>query len=237
MPFRIRHMMRLVSSPEATRDELYAKWLAWVERSLGHNERLAAMAASAAADAVAQGSGFNAAVDAARSAWGEAAGGRAPATVTSRPPFFVLAAMGIAIGGAAVSSALSLWFAAINVQGTRDLAVDFAIFNLSLVALNTYFLYAMWHGASWAWRAMYVLVVAGAVLDVIGVFVPPLFYVDFGAAYLAATVWPTAGWLTAVTPVWLWVHVVFIQAPILLLLRSAPARQWFGTGAPTPAHP
>src|SRR5260370_22149674 len=108
---------------EASREELYAKWLPWVEGSLGHNERLASIAAAAAADAVAQGSGFNAAVDAARSAWGEAAGGRELASAAPRPPLTVLAAMSIAIGGAAVSSAFSLWVLAPNVQQMGGLSM------------------------------------------------------------------------------------------------------------------
>ena len=226
-----------VSAPEASRDELYAKWLTWVEGSLGHNERLASIAAAAAADAVAQGSGFNAAVDAARSAWGEAAGGREPAPAAPRPPLTVLAAMSIAIGGAAVSSAFSLWFVALNVQQMGGLAVDFAIFNLSLLALNAWFLYEMWQGVGWVWRATYVLVVVGAVFDAIGVGIPPLMYVDFGAVYLVTLVAPNVEWPVSLALVWLWVHLVVIQVPILVLLWAAPSRRWFGTGSPSPAHP
>jgi hypothetical protein len=49
-------MMRLVS-PDASREDTYATWLAWVEANLGPNKRLASITARAAADAASQEAG------------------------------------------------------------------------------------------------------------------------------------------------------------------------------------
>jgi hypothetical protein len=227
-------MMRLVSSPEASREQLYSTWLDWVGENLGHNTRLAAVAASAATEVAAHGSGFIAAADAARSAWSEAAGGAQPARSTGRPPRTILAAMCLAIGGASVSSAVSLWFVALNSDRIGSLAVGFAIFHLSLLALNVGFLYQMWHGIEWVWRAAYMLVIVGAVFDAVGVFITPLIYVDF-AAYFVAMAAPNESPANLVL-VWHWIHLIVIQVPILVLLRAVPSRGWFGSGTPTSAH-
>ena len=48
---------------------LYQKWHDWVTVNLGRDVNLAAAAANAAADAAADGRGFNAAAEAARRAW------------------------------------------------------------------------------------------------------------------------------------------------------------------------
>jgi hypothetical protein len=225
-------MMPLVSAPEASREELYASWLTWVRGSLGHNERLAALAAAAAADAAAAGSGFNAAVDAARSAWGEAARGVEPARPSGPPPLTIRIAMAIAIGGAAASVAASLWMAAQNPYDMGSAALGFAAFNLALVGLNIWFYHAMSHGATWAWRATFVLVIVGVVFDVIGVVLPPFVFIDIGALYIAARVAPDAGWLAEITFFWVWVHLIVIQVPILVLLQLSPTRRWLGLNAP-----
>ena len=55
-----------------SRDELYRNWLDWVTTNLGRDKVLAVVAANAATEVAIQGSGFNAAADAARTAWAEA---------------------------------------------------------------------------------------------------------------------------------------------------------------------
>ncbi len=62
-------------------------------------------------------------------------------------------------------------------------------------------------------------------------------YVDFGAVYLVTLVAPNVEWPVSLALVWLWVHLVVIQVPILVLLWAAPSRRWFGTGSPSPARP
>jgi hypothetical protein len=56
-----------------SRDDLYRNWLVWVGTNLGDDAQLAPIAANAAADAAVRGDGFNAAAEAARNAWVEAA--------------------------------------------------------------------------------------------------------------------------------------------------------------------
>jgi hypothetical protein len=144
--------------------------------------------------------------------------------------------MGMAIGGSAVSSAFSLWFVRLP-DGYGSWALGFAIYNLSLLALNAWFLYEMWQGARWAWQAAYALIVVGAIFDFVSVFPPLLYVVDFAAIYLAAVVAPHAEWLANLALVWLWIHLIVIQVPLLVLLRAAPSHRWFGTGSPAPANP
>jgi hypothetical protein len=62
------------TSPEGiSRDVLYKNWLVWVTANLGDDSGLGAIAANAAADTAVKGLGFDAAAEAARSAWVEAA--------------------------------------------------------------------------------------------------------------------------------------------------------------------
>jgi hypothetical protein len=145
--------------------------------------------------------------------------------------------MAIAIGGAAVSAVASLWMAGQNPYDMGSAALGFAVYNLALVALNGWFLQAMWRGASWAWRAAFVLVIVGAIFDVVGVLLPPLVFVDVGALYIASRVAPAAGWLAEITFFWVWVHLIAIQVPILVLLRLAPSRRWLGVDTATAARP
>jgi hypothetical protein len=63
----------LVSPEGISRDDLYNNWLVWVTNNLGDDAALAAVAANAAADTAVKGEGFNAAAEAARSAWVDAA--------------------------------------------------------------------------------------------------------------------------------------------------------------------
>src|SRR5260370_21012209 len=95
----------------------------------------------------------------------------------------------------------------------------------------------MWQGVAWVWRATYVLVVVGAVFDAIGVGIPPLMYVDFGAVYLLTLVAPNVEWPVSLALVWLWVHLVVIQVPILVLLLAAPSPRGSATAAPPPPPP
>jgi hypothetical protein len=63
-----------MAAPEGlTRDQLYANWLTWVTNNLGDDSQMTVIAANAAADAAVKGEGFNAAAEAARKAWVEAA--------------------------------------------------------------------------------------------------------------------------------------------------------------------
>ncbi len=59
-----------MSAPEGEpRQDLYINWLAWATTNLGGNPKLVEAAANAAADAALRGDGFNAAMNAARTAW------------------------------------------------------------------------------------------------------------------------------------------------------------------------
>ena len=62
----------MIPSECLPREELYHNWHAWVTASLGHNPKLAAIAANAATDAAVHGSGFNEAAKAATTAWADA---------------------------------------------------------------------------------------------------------------------------------------------------------------------
>jgi hypothetical protein len=226
-------MMRPVSRSEASRKQLYSSWLVWAKANLGRDSRLAAIAANAATEALEQGSEFSGASEAARSAWIGAAGGADPAPWAGPPPPAILVAMGIAIGGAAASSAFDLWFVRVGVLYGGLWAPLFVIFNVILVALNTWFLFGMWHRAEWAWRAAFTMVVIGAVFDFSGVVAPLYPFFDFGGVlYLVDFVAPRADWLPRAVLVWSWVHLVVIQAPILVLLWLTPSRQWVGIDSP-----
>ncbi len=144
--------------------------------------------------------------------------------------------MGIAIGGAAVSSGLCAWFAVRYPGVGGPITTDFLIYNLILVALNGRLLYAMWRHEKWAWTAALVLVGIGAIFDLIGVAMPPLVFVAYGALYLVAIWAPHVDWLASVAQYWLLVHVIVIQVPILVLQRAASTRQWFAPSEPAPAH-
>jgi hypothetical protein len=223
-----------VSRSKATREQLYASWLVWVKASLGRDNRLAALAANAATDALEQGTEFSGASEAARSAWIGAAGGAAPEPWSGPPPPAILVAMGIAIGGAALSAAFDLWFVVVGKPYMGLVVQLFVIFNVILVALNTWFLYHMWHRAECAWRAAFTMVVAGAVFDFFGVVVPLLPFFDFGGVlYLVVLLAPHADWLPRTVLAWSWVHLAVIQAPILVLLWLTASRQWVGIDSPS----
>lgn len=226
-----------MSRSKATREQLYASWLAWAKANLGRDSRLAAVAADAATDAMEQGSEFGGASEAARSAWIGAAGGADPAPWSGPPPLAILVAIGIAMGGAAASAAFDLWLAALNDPYLGFLAKGFSIFNLILVGLNAWFGYGMWHRAEWAWRATFTLVVMGAVFDFFGFVLPYLVFADFGVPYFVDVAAGNVDWVVNVTLVWGWVHLVVVQGPILVLLWLTASRQWVGIDSPSlPIH-
>ncbi len=150
-----------------------------------------------------------------------------------RVPLTILAAMDIAIGGAAVSTALDLWLFALDPTYLYGLEPWFAIFNLSLVALNVWFLVGMWRQSEWAWGGALALVVVGAVVDGAGFVSPYVEFGDFGG--FLSFVWMVAPELVGfaggilVSP---WAHLVLIQAPTLALLWLKPSRRWVGIGTP-----
>ncbi len=143
-----------------------------------------------------------------------------------RPPLTILVAMGIAIGGAAVSSALDLWLSP-SIPTYLGLPEPlFSIFNLALVALNLWLLVGMWRHSEWAWGAALALVVIGALLDAGGVVFPYFEFGDLGGfIYLGRMVAPAVDWSVA-TVFLSWIHLIVIQVPILVLLQVAPSRRW-----------
>jgi hypothetical protein len=62
----------VAESEGSRREELYRHWYAWVTTNLGHDGKLATIAADAATNAAIHGGGFNAAAQTARDAWVEA---------------------------------------------------------------------------------------------------------------------------------------------------------------------
>jgi hypothetical protein len=141
--------------------------------------------------------------------------------------------MGIAIGAAAVGSVLDFWLVLRNPTYLDGLEPQFAIVNLSLVALNVLFLVGMWRQAKLAWGAAVAVVVLGAISDAGGVFLSP--YLEFGnfggVLNLVASVAPSGNWLE-VGLLSSWVHLVVIQVPILALLIAPSSRRWFDVAMP-----
>ena len=151
-----------------------------------------------------------------------------PAPPSGPPPLTLLAAMGIAIAGAAVSVVFDVWLIVLNPGYAALLSLEFLILNLILVALNIWFLVGMWHQEEWAWRAAFALVVMGAALDFFGVISPFIPWGDFGLVYLGWIPAPIIDWVANLVPFWNWVHLVVIQVPILALLWLTPSRRWVG---------
>ena len=148
--------------------------------------------------------------------------------MNARPPLTILVAMGIAIGGAVVSSALDLWLIVVKPPSVGEIALLYLIFNLGRVGLNIWFLVGMWAQGQWAWRAAFTLVVMGAVFDFWAFALPfTAVYPDFGLFYVGQLAAPNADSYAQLT-IGAWVHVVVIQAPILLLLWRTSSRHWVG---------
>jgi hypothetical protein len=154
------------------------------------------------------------------------------APAAERPPFTILVAMGIAIGGAAATSALDFWLVVTDPSYLDGLERIFAILNLSLVALSVALLVGMWRQAELAWGGTYALVVMGAVLDGIGALFPYVEFGNFGGVLqLGSIVARNIDWLSAGL-FWSWVHLIVIQAPILVLLSLKTSRRWVGIDVP-----
>lgn len=155
-----------------------------------------------------------------------------PAPPSEPPPLTILAAMGIALGGALLSAASDYWLLAQNPGWIAFLSPLFLVFNLGLVALNIWFLVGMWHQEEWALRAAFAMVVMGAAFDCFSVIYPYLLFGDFGFLYFLWLAASKADWMANVILTWSWVHLVVIQAPILVLLWLTPSRQWVGIETP-----
>ena len=156
-----------------------------------------------------------------------------PAPRSGRPPLTIVAAMGIAIGGAVVSAAFDLWLVVLNPPYFGALSQLYLVLNLVRVALNVGFLVGMWHQAVWAWRAAFTLVVIGAIVDMFGFVLPfTLVFPDYGFLYIGGILAVDADSLTVLT-IGAWVHLVVIQVPILALLWRTSSRRWVGIGTST----
>ncbi len=217
-----------------SRDDLYPLWLEWVTANLGRDETLARAAAAAATDAVLLGGVFEVATDAARAAWAGEAARRRPLPMPASHQPRLHWAMGIAIGGAALSTALCLIVAVApgmcGELGCGWLALVFAAYNATWVLLNWFLLSSMRHGSLKAWKTAVVLVAIGAVVDLVGQVAYFLILVDLGAVMLFVQVGEWLGvagadWFTnlgsAVAGNWLIVHLMVVQLPILVLLMAA----------------
>src|SRR5258706_4309493 len=153
-------------------EHLDAGWYDWVTSNLGRDPARASAATRAAADAVSQGRGFNAAADAARASW-EADRIAHVATVSKADPTAVprslVTATVLAVAGAVASIVLILWMAPPTGPCTdycptfRNIAYLFLLGNLVVASLHTSLFLMMWRRrASAAWWASVTLV--GAIL-------------------------------------------------------------------------
>jgi len=235
-------------------EHLDAGWYEWVTANLGRDPERAEAATRAAAEAVAKGSGFNAAADAARASWESdrlaqviAASRAAPPTV----PGALIAATALAVGGAVASIALILWMyppagtCTDYCPGIRQIANVFLWGNVAIASLHASLFLLMWlRRAAVAWWAGVTLVGAILLFDVIGelTVLGPLSNPNsnpdsiLGIGAFAVLV-PTAMWLlasdlhlssalVAATFHWLLLHLVLVELPILVLLLRRPVRLW-----------
>ena len=235
-------------------EHLDAGWYEWVTANLGRDPARAEAATRAAAHAVAKGSGFNAAADAARASWESdrlahviAAARAAPSSV----PGALIAATALAVGGAVASIALILWISrpagtcTDYCPGIRQIAYVFLWGNVAIASLHASLFLLMWRRrAAGAWWASVILVGAILLFDVIGelTVLGPLSNPNsnpdsiLGIGAFAVLV-PTAMWLlasdlhlgsamVAATLHWLLLHLVLVELPILVLLLRRPVRLW-----------
>jgi hypothetical protein len=238
----------------AMTEHLDAGWYDWVTSNLGRDPVRAAAATRAAAEAVAQGHGFNAATDAARASW-EADRLAQVAVVKKADPSSIpgslIAATALAVGGALASVGLILWMypptAACTdlCPGIRQIAYLFLWGNVAIAGLHASLFVLMWRRrAAAAWWASVTLVGAILIFDVIGelTVLGPLSNPNSapdsipGIAALAVLV-PTAIWLLAsgfhlgsawqtVSLHWLLLHMILVELPILILFTTRAARRW-----------
>ncbi len=148
------------------------------------------------------------------------------------PPRTVLAAMGIAIGGAVLAAAFSLWVIATDQSSSHEPATYSLIAGIGLVFLNAVLLYAMSLHQRWAWGLTCALVILGGIVELL-VFTPLAYRVGYGFLLLSP-VWMLGGKVGFTWSTWLWVHVAVVQVPILVLLLAPSSRRWFEAGKPAP---
>jgi hypothetical protein len=160
----------------------------------------------------------------------------APPSPSGRPPLTILAAMGIAIGGAAVSSAFFFWIGRQYPVYLSALTLYYLLPHLIGLALNIWFLIGMWHQAEWAWRAAFTLVAIGAVFDFFAFALPVVLYLllysTYDLVYLGGLLAPNANNSFAQFTIGAWIHLVVIQVPILVLLWRTSSRRWVGIETP-----
>jgi hypothetical protein len=228
-------------------------WHDWVTANLGTDPGRAARATRAAAEAVAQGLGFNAAADAARASWDVARLAHVatvrradPATV----PGSLVAATALAVGGALASIALILWISPPTPTCTdlcpsfRFIAYLFLSGNVAVAGLHTLLFLLMWRRRSAvAWWASVTLVGGILLFDILGELTvvavlsnpnsqpilggigtfPAL--VATAMIFVAEIIHPGGGW-DGIASHWLLVHLLLVELPILTLLSTRPARRW-----------
>jgi hypothetical protein len=242
---------RVVESATRGRPQLYEGWHEWALLTLGRDAALATLAATAAADSAAEGAGFNVAAQAAREAW--AAGWRARQGDSPAMPQTLVLAMMIAVGGAAVSLAGTIWLITIYGDLVLILASEFVVFNFVLVVVNAILFVFLRRRSKAAWAWAVALVSLGALCDIMGQIAAAtttsdtwsslndFFYsvplvgdfsmVDIGAGFLTLYLGLTAPLWSMLTTNWLVLHLVGIQVPILVLLLAKPSRRWCRIGS------
>lgn len=146
------------------------------------------------------------------------------------PPKTVVAAMGIAIGGAVSSAAFSQWVIATDQNSSHEPATYSLIVGLGLVFLNAGLLYAMSLHQRWAWGLTCALVILGGIVELL-VFTPLAYRIGYLFLFLSP-VWMLGGKAGLTWSTWLWVHVAVVQVPILVLLLAPSSRRWFEAGKP-----
>ena len=138
--------------------------------------------------------------------------------------------MGIAIAGAVLSAAFSLWVIATDQNSSHEPATYSLIFVLGLVFVNGGLLYAMSLRQRWAWVLTCALVILGGSVEVL-VFTPLAYRIGYVFLFLSP-VWMLGGKAGFTWSTWLWVHFAIVQVPILVLLLAPSSRQWFEAGNP-----
>jgi hypothetical protein len=141
--------------------------------------------------------------------------------------------MFIAIGSAAVSAAVCVWFFTQSMCDTGfcdfigSTAVTFLLFNAVVTAVNWWLFVAMRRRSQPAWKVAVTLVALGSLVDLVGQVTGWLIVVNVGAFYIAAVIDPTLhSPLVGLSFWWLIVHMLVIQVPILALLLAPSTRQW-----------
>lgn len=234
-------------------EHLDAGWHDWVTSNLGHDPARAAAATLAAAEAVSQGRGFNAATDAARASW-EAYRLAQIAQVSRADPSSVPGALilagALAVGGALASIILILWISPPTAACTdlcpsfRFIAYLFLSGNVAVAGLHTGLFLLMWRRrAAAAWWASVTLVALTLLFDTLGELTvvagiispngPPILggigtfpaLVATAMIFVTETLHPGGGW-DAIATNWLLAHLLLVEMPIMILLSTRRARLW-----------